>query len=373
MGQGVTPERLKTIINEVDDNGNGEIEFVEYLKIMRNFYPWKFEDYEKRFYEPAKKYPEFSREDIDVFVEAFREYDTDSSGSIDAKELDVAFKRMGQGCTPEKLQQIIDEVDDNKNGVVEWPEFLAIMRKLYAAKFDDKYPNQQSKPAKSATTPVKSATPVKSTTPTKTPTSPTTPVKSTSTTTTTPAKSTTTTSTTPTKTTPTSSPSTQPKSSNNYTSSTSSSTTSSSTTPAKSTTPSKSSSFGAKPTTTTTTSSTLSSHRASNACASCGKTVYPIEEVRAMEQTYHKGCFRCQGEECNLLLSLKTFKGSQGKVYCQKHVPVDKPTSVPVSGNLATLNATNAPKLSKAQGIKKNERMTFAPGELKPSEGEGQQ
>jgi len=26
----------------------------------------------------------------------------------------------------------------------------------------------------------------------------------------------------------------------------------------------------------------------------------------------------------------------------------------------------NAPKISKVQGIKKNERMTFAPGELKP-------
>jgi len=379
MGQGATPEKLKSIIDEVDDNGNGEIEWGEYLKIMRNFYPFKLADYEKRFYEPAKKFPEFSKEDIDVFVEAFREYDSDQSGSIDAKELDVAFKRMGQGCSAEKLQQIIDEVDDNKNGTVEWPEFLAIMRNLYAARFDDKFPNKQetktTTPSKTPSTPpttTKTTTPVKSTTttPSKTPSSPQTPTKNTNNNSA-PAKSSTTTSSTTSSTTPSktpSSPTTQSKTTTTTTPAKSTTTTSSSQPPSK---------FGqTKPSQTTQSSSTtspLSSHRGGqNGCASCGKTVYPIEEIRAMDQTFHKGCFRCQEEGCGILLNLKTFKGSGGKIYCVKHTPTVKPTAVPVSGNLATLNAANAPKLQKAQGIKKNERMTFAPGELKPTEGEQQ-
>jgi len=327
----------------------------------------------KKYFEPAKQFPEFTKEDVEVFIEAFREYDTDQSGSIDARELDVAFTRMGQGCSPEKLKQIIDEVDDNKNGTVEWPGFLKIMRNMYAAKFDDKYPTSTTTTSTQQTivpTPTKSST-NNGIPPTKMQSSPskssTTPVKNTANNT--PTKSTTTTST------PPKSPSTPPKSPSTPVKSTSSSTSTTSTT---SSTQPPTKSFGqTKPSTSTTnstpSSSTLSSHRGpQGGCASCGKTVYPIEEIRAMEQTFHKGCFRCQEEGCGILLNLKTFKGTSGKIYCSKHVPSSKPTQTPVSGSLATLNATSAPKLQKAQGIKKNERMTFAPGELKPIDGEQQ-
>jgi len=102
-------------------------------------------------------------------------------------------------------------------------------------------------------------------------------------------------------------------------------------------------------------------------CSVCSKQVYPIEEIRALDQTYHKGCFKCQDPECSLTLNLKTFKGAGGKVYCVKHVPINKPTPVNIQGSIAMSNATNAPKVQKAQGVKKDQRMTFAPGELNSS------
>jgi len=111
----------------------------------------------------------------------------------------------------------------------------------------------------------------------------------------------------------------------------------------------------------------MGTHRSANACASCGKTVYPIEEIKALDQMYHKSCFKCQGEACELVLSLKSFTGVAGKVYCAKHVPIMKATQ---TMDRATLAATSAPKVQRVQGVKKNERMTFAPGELKAVNGE---
>jgi len=117
----------------------------------------------------------------------------------------------------------------------------------------------------------------------------------------------------------------------------------------------------------------MSSHRSSpNACTVCGKSVYSLEELKTNDQLYHKNCFKCSEEGCGLVLNLKTFKAVGSKVFCTKHAPVNKPTQTTISGNMSTLHATSAPKLQKAQGIKKNERMTFAPGELKPMDGSEQ-
>jgi len=134
MGQGCSPDQLKQIIKEVDKDGSGVIEWVEFLQIMRNFYPEKRIEFVYEFYEPAEDFPEFTRDEIDVFVQTFREFDANGDGHIDCDELDKGFKFMGQRVSKEQLKQIIDAVDDDKSGAVEWPEFLKIMRMMYPHK-----------------------------------------------------------------------------------------------------------------------------------------------------------------------------------------------------------------------------------------------
>jgi len=81
-------------------------------------------------------------------------------------------------------------------------------------------------------------------------------------------------------------------------------------------------------------------------CAICNKTAYPLESVKALDKTYHKGCFKC--DVCKMTLNLKNFKGLEGKIYCNTHTPVARSSA---SGDsVAVKTALNAPK-KKAESI----------------------
>jgi len=77
-------------------------------------------------------------------------------------------------------------------------------------------------------------------------------------------------------------------------------------------------------------------------CAACGKTAYPLESYSALDKTFHKMCFKCS--VCAQSLSLKNFKGLDGKLFCAVHTP--KPQATVVTDSIAVKNAVNAPKKS---------------------------
>jgi len=81
-------------------------------------------------------------------------------------------------------------------------------------------------------------------------------------------------------------------------------------------------------------------------CAACGKTAYPLESISAIDKTFHKICFKC--DVCGISLSVKNFKGYQGKVYCFTHTPVERSSTG--SESVATQTALKAPK-KKTEGL----------------------
>jgi Ca2+-binding EF-hand superfamily protein len=93
---------------------------------MRILYPWKLLELTANFYIPAMNFPEFTQADINVFIQSFKEFDLDGSGSIDAEELTLAFKAMGQGASEESIQALIESVDLDGSGEIEWVEFLMV-------------------------------------------------------------------------------------------------------------------------------------------------------------------------------------------------------------------------------------------------------
>jgi len=323
MGHGASMADLQAVIDQVDYDGSGDIKWRGFLEVMRRFYPWKREAFENQFLQPAKTFNEFSEDDVMIFAQIFRKFDLDSSGTIDPHELDLMLKSMGQGCDGARLKQIIQEVGGDSNGDLEWVHFLKVMRNLYSASSKTAPAKTPAvSPAKTSTAPAKTPAVSPAVSPAKTPAvSPAkTPAPAKAPSTSTPPPS-------ATKTTPSGPPSSP---------STSSLKDSSTKTPGK------------------------------ISCARCGKTVYPIEMINAVDLNWHKGCFKCQEEGCDVTLNLKSFKAVAGKIFCAKHVPKDKPTSVPISGRLDTMNATSSPRLNKAQGIQKDTRMSFAPGKIAP-------
>lgn len=64
----------------------------------------------------------------------------------------------------------------------------------------------------------------------------------------------------------------------------------------------------------------------SKKCARCEKTVYPIEELKCLDKTWHKLCFKCQ--VCNMSLNMRNYKGFNKDPYCEAHIPKAKATTM---------------------------------------------
>jgi Ca2+-binding EF-hand superfamily protein len=73
------------------------------------------------------KQKELTEEQKQEIKEAFDLFDTDGSGSIDAKELKVAMRALGFEPKKEEIQKMIQDVDDDGSGTIEFPEFMTMM------------------------------------------------------------------------------------------------------------------------------------------------------------------------------------------------------------------------------------------------------
>lgn len=64
----------------------------------------------------------------------------------------------------------------------------------------------------------------------------------------------------------------------------------------------------------------------SKKCARCEKTVYPAEELKCLDKSWHKQCFKCW--DCGMTLTMKNYKGFNKLPYCNAHYPQITATSV---------------------------------------------
>ena len=68
-------------------------------------------------------------EQIIEFREAFQAFDKDGSGSITTRELGTVLCSLGQNLSESEIKEMIDIVDEDKNGTIDFQEFLHLMER----------------------------------------------------------------------------------------------------------------------------------------------------------------------------------------------------------------------------------------------------
>ena len=75
-----------------------------------------------------------SQEEIAEFREIFNLVDRDGGGSISAAELGELMDTLGIDASPEEIEAMILEIDEDGNGDIDFEEFVAVMsRKVNAS------------------------------------------------------------------------------------------------------------------------------------------------------------------------------------------------------------------------------------------------
>jgi calmodulin len=105
---------LDKVIEEVDSNQNGTLDFDEFEVIMNIF----------------RKRMGFSKEEYDEISSLFQRFDRDKNGNMDTKEVHVALRWLGFSMTTEAADALIAEVDEDQSGQIDLKEWFICMRKV---------------------------------------------------------------------------------------------------------------------------------------------------------------------------------------------------------------------------------------------------
>ncbi len=100
-------KQLKEIINKVDKNGDGQIDFEEFLKMMSDRVASRNRDFELK--------------------EAFNVFDQDSDGYITSVELSTVMRTLGEQIDKETIDLMIEGVDRDDDGEIDFNEFKMMM------------------------------------------------------------------------------------------------------------------------------------------------------------------------------------------------------------------------------------------------------
>ncbi len=107
LGADITQTELQEMINKIDQNSSGKIEFKEFLEL-----------FVKKLKDPD------TEEDL---IEAFKIFDKNGNGIISAAELKLVMTTYGERLTEEEANEMIKEADTDGDGFINYHEFIKIM------------------------------------------------------------------------------------------------------------------------------------------------------------------------------------------------------------------------------------------------------
>lgn len=107
LGQNPSEEELKLMIDEVDYNKDGTVDFKEFLGLMAR----QMQD----------------ADTLDELIDAFKVFDKDGNGVITSHELRYVMTNAGEKLSEDEIDEIIREADEDNDGNINYEEFLKMM------------------------------------------------------------------------------------------------------------------------------------------------------------------------------------------------------------------------------------------------------
>eukprot|EP00275_Glaucocystis_incrassata_P001161 EC122033.1.p1 GENE.EC122033.1~~EC122033.1.p1 ORF type:complete len:151 (+),score=33.96 EC122033.1:79-531(+) len=107
LGQNPSEAEILSMINEVDDNKDGTIDFKEFVSMM------------------AKKFTGSDAEE--EILAAFKVFDKDGNGTISSPELRQIMRQLGQNLTDDEIDEMMREADISGDGEIDYQEFKKMM------------------------------------------------------------------------------------------------------------------------------------------------------------------------------------------------------------------------------------------------------
>ncbi|ETI51989.1 hypothetical protein L914_04622 [Phytophthora nicotianae] len=124
LGEQLTLNNVRELIKAVDKDGNGEVDFDEFLHLLR-----KQQD-KNRYSASLTLALLFGPKELTKLKQQFMILDLDGSGSIDEHELQQLVNKLGRRAEEFDLPAMLREVDGDGSGTIGFNEFLQIVASM---------------------------------------------------------------------------------------------------------------------------------------------------------------------------------------------------------------------------------------------------
>ena len=107
LGHTTTEAELTSLMQEMDTDENGTVEFAEFLAMM------------------ARRLMLSDNEE--EILQAFKVFDKDGNGVLSAQELTGVLTTLGEKLSPEECQELLELADQDHDGQIDYREFVKLL------------------------------------------------------------------------------------------------------------------------------------------------------------------------------------------------------------------------------------------------------